>query len=626
MALSLRCSVRFKLSYKVALIGMMGLVGMSLLGWVGYNAIHKIDSGAQDSLERETSVRYQLVETYDKALETEKIAFGLSDLNRRLIQLMNRVVTGHSRGVAANDVLHEAKGLIKDAELVHEIPGSDRHFPGTQQTLAELTINDFRDIESLIEFELPRLYSLDANSPEYKKLQGEIAVTLARMYFFISVDIDELNANSLTEVETSRQEIQTALAAADLKSRQVRNDLAGIASQAGNDLKAIFIGALVVMGCLFTLFAISLVGPLKRTVRMANDLRGGRVSSRLDLGRRSDEFGSMARALNEFADDLEHEFVGAMQAFARGDFTSRINPKDEQDIIRHALKEAKDSLNKVLSDVLDSSMQVAAGSVQVAESSAELSRGANRSAASLVEIGASMKQIHNQTRQNAENAKIVNKLSTEAKFAADQGNQQMQAMVGAMREISDAGQSIQQIIKVIDEIASQTNLLALNAAIEAARAGQYGKGFAVVAAEVRNLAARSTDAAHETSELIEGTVKKTERGTKLAEQTAAALHEILQQATETSDLTAEIAMASHEQAESVEQVNKELEQIDLVIQQNTLGAEEGTAVSEDLSNEALRMQELLSRFNLVGTNVVELSNRRKKMQVAALGFTSERSA
>jgi methyl-accepting chemotaxis protein len=209
-----------------------------------------------------------------------------------------------------------------------------------------------------------------------------------------------------------------------------------------------------------------------------------------------------------------------------------------------------------------------------------------------------MTEMGSQVRHSATNADQANALATAAREAAGNGNLQMQQMVAAMSEINLAGQSISKIIKTIDEIAFQTNLLALNAAVEAARAGQHGKGFAVVAEEVRNLAARSAQAARETAEIIEGSVKKAENGAQIADQTAAALAKIVSGVTRTADLVAEIAAAANEQAQGIAQVNQGLGQIDQVTQQNTANAEQSAAAAEELSGQAAQLQQLLQQFKL----------------------------
>jgi methyl-accepting chemotaxis protein len=142
-----------------------------------------------------------------------------------------------------------------------------------------------------------------------------------------------------------------------------------------------------------------------------------------------------------------------------------------------------------------------------------LSQGAAEQASSVEQLTASIQEIASQTNLNSNGADKANNFAKKVKRNAELGNQQMQEMLKAMDDINVSSSSTSKIIKVIDDIAFQTNILALNAAVEAARAGQHGKGFAVVAEEIRKLAARSAQAAKETTDLIEASIKKVDNGT-----------------------------------------------------------------------------------------------------------------
>ncbi len=295
-----------------------------------------------------------------------------------------------------------------------------------------------------------------------------------------------------------------------------------------------------------------------------------------------------------------NEAVNCLSRIAEGDLTRAVQGDYQGDyaVMKKALDETLDAMNKLLGRVSKTVDEVANGAQQVSSASQSLSDGATRQASSLEQMTASMNEIGSQTRQNAENAQEANQLSSATRDNAEEGNKQMKRMLSAMNEIKKSSDDIHKIIKAIDEIAFQTNLLALNAAVEAARAGVHGKGFAVVAEEVRNLAQRSAKAAQETSELIEDSVMKVENGTRIANLTAKSLKKIVQDVNQVSALVGEIAHASSEQAQGIEQVNSGLVQIDEVTQSNTAGAEESAAASQTLLTQARSVKSILDKFQL----------------------------
>lgn len=271
---------------------------------------------------------------------------------------------------------------------------------------------------------------------------------------------------------------------------------------------------------------------------------------------------------------------------------------DEIGTLGSAFNRMTDNLNDVMTNINIAAEQVASGSTQLSNSSMSLSEGATEQASSIEELSASIEEISSQTRINAQTAKEANDITELAKMNAIEGNNQMQEMLKAMDDINNASVNISKIIKVIDEIAFQTNILALNAAVEAARAGQHGKGFAVVAEEVRNLAARSANAAKETTDMIEGSVKKAEGGTKIANQTAEALNKIVDGIQNVANLISNIALASNEQAVGIAQINQGILQVSTVVQTNSATSEESASASEELASQAELLNEQVSKFKI----------------------------
>ncbi len=251
------------------------------------------------------------------------------------------------------------------------------------------------------------------------------------------------------------------------------------------------------------------------------------------------------------------------------------------------------------------------GSSQIADGAQSLAQGSSQQAASVEQLSSSIAEIADKTKENAEMAGKAAALANTIKQNAEKGSAQMDDLTGAVREINTASQNISKVIKTIEDIAFQTNILALNASVEAARAGQHGKGFAVVAEEVRNLATKSSDAAKDTGALIANSVEKAELGARIADETSASLTEIVAGINESSLIVTEIAKSSEEQSLGIAQINKGIDQVAQVVQQNSATAEQSAAASEEMSSQANTLEELLLQYNAEnGTGLPENKQAR----------------
>nr|WP_294021341.1 methyl-accepting chemotaxis protein [uncultured Lachnoclostridium sp.] len=345
-----------------------------------------------------------------------------------------------------------------------------------------------------------------------------------------------------------------------------------------------------------------IISPIYVLLESAEKIEQGNLEEEIPYVSR-DEFGELADSFRQIQASLKDVIMDVktnLERMGGNDFCVEIhaNYRGEFEMIRESMEAISDYLSMALLRINESADQVAGGSDQVAAGAQMLSQGATQQASSVEELAATINELTSHVAQNADSASNATRTAKEVKDYAVESGKRMAEMLEAISNISDRSKEIGKIIKTIEDIAFQTNILALNAAVEAARAGEAGKGFAVVADEVRNLAGKSAEASNNTAEMIKESLKAVENGAAIADETAQSLKNVVEGVQGITQAIEDISASSGEQASSLSQVTIGIDQISSVVQTTSATAEESAASSEELSDQARKLKELVGQFRL----------------------------
>ena len=363
--------------------------------------------------------------------------------------------------------------------------------------------------------------------------------------------------------------------------------------------------ALILMIGALTVLSARITKPLKKLTAVTAELVKGNYDVEIHADSQ-DEVGDLANGMSVLVDKLRtymlyiDEISGSLDSFADGNLNIDLKQDYSGEFyrLRDSLEKTVAAFSDVIGDITSISSQLASGSMEIANGAQQLANGSSEQSSSIQNLAINITEITENINSSAEHTTALNSQIAAVGSAAFNSNEQMEQMMDAMNRISSESMEIGKIIKTIEDIAFQTNILALNAAVEAARAGAAGKGFAVVADEVRNLATKSSEAAKNTTALIENSIKAVKDGTDIAGETREALSEVVTAVDESSVMIQSISANALKEAEQISHIRSSVDEISSVVHSNSAAAEESSAASEQLSSLAATLEMISKKFVL----------------------------
>lgn len=528
-----------------------------------------------------------------KLLSHERL---INELSATLLESANSVITGKGSGLEARVFRGIAGVRLEVRELMYTFntDNLDKTLEGIDTAIA-LTTQHKQAITN--ESQISKTQALLDSLQSYRDIVVRFGQVCDESYVYVDQGVQAGDVASDAVAQAALEIDESVTARITSTQKEARLALAAALIAAGISLAlAIFIAGRISNGIRRPILL------MQRVMQQA----GGEGDLNFDeeirenLVNESQAKDEMGQSLQEFVVFVDRmRYVGdVMESIARKDLSDSVDILSDRDTMGHALSTMLVNLNEMMVEIQSASVQVSSASGEIALGAQLLAQGTTEQASTIEEISASMGEISNQSRLSSSKAHSAAEYSNVIAASATTGNEKMAQMLTAVTEINGASHAINNVIKIIDDIAFQTNILALNAAVEAARAGEHGKGFSVVASEVRALAQRSASSAKETAQLISINIEKSNMGVEIAQDTAQSLKEIVAGLEGINKSLEEIAQDSAGNEHATEQVNIAVEQVAQVIQQNSATSEESAAASEELNGQAHLLLGLVEEFKL----------------------------